>query len=333
MQVMKASHKLALAVFIGSLLTSCGQNLQQVKDFGLSATVLKEVSNLQANDIYQSCMRGESWKMQTQGSSSRFPPISIEETCESMKVVSEETQDLNRALIDYITLLGALAGNSQVNYSSTLALLQQSANNLSTAVTSGRLSAEPVKQIMPSVNSLLNIWTTQFRRAQVGQLIRDSNCPLQSYIKGLVNIEKEVYLDGVLTDEKRYFRQLIEKDYSMINSNSNALLALTERYEQNNKELERRREAAYSYIHLLVATGDTHNALAVSFGGSDCSSNRSKLDTAESTSHQKSLGNIDPHLITPERLKLIIPYLYQVKRLTERIQTINSPKPHEGFNS
>lgn len=281
---MKITFKCSLFIIplipLTFLVSGCRQeDLTAVEQFGLMSPLIRQSSSNIVQDIYDSCVRKQEWAV-AEIPPKQFPPIEVRDSCQKFIPVRDTTNQLNLVLIDYVESLGRLAADNTVNFNQNLQSVGNSLGNLSNTLSqvSGTvsLSQDQIQQGTIIVNSLLKLWSQQFRRNNLKQVLICTDDPyFQNYTILLKEIIQNVYVTGNLQSEEdainSYFdsayREAVRSYKNEPSKLANEIASLTKNYTQQINNLDRRKEAAIAYEQLLEKTRKAHQALAIGFQG------------------------------------------------------------------
>ena len=270
-------------------LTACnkGEQLKAVEEFSLTSENVKESSFLIIGDIDDSCIRREEIKNQKLSMVNQpvtdekgdpiFPLINIRERCEKWNPVVVQTNQINGTLISYMQSLGQLASGNTVTFTENTQTLGNSVNDFSKALGATNISVSEEQQQagVKVVNSLLNLWSSQFRYKNLKPAIICTDPYFADYVSLLGEIIDKVYLKIQLRQEEDAIKSRYNNAYKIAlrTSRSNpavlgsTIVDLQNDYKQQIGDLDKRKQAAIAYGGFLAQTQGLHHALANNFRG------------------------------------------------------------------
>jgi len=206
MKINFQSPKILIAVISLTLTTTaCNQNeqLKAVEQFSTISGQVKESSSTIISDIDDSCVRREALENQKLSMIHQpvvngkgklvFPLIDARDKCQKWIPIVEGTDRINLILMTYIDSLGRLASGNTVVFTENVQTLGNSIDQLS--VTANIPLGETQKQAgIKIVDSLLSLWSSQFRYNNLKPAIICTDSSVQEYISLLQEIiTKSIY--------------------------------------------------------------------------------------------------------------------------------------------
>ena len=275
-------HKSLTALFpLVILAQGCTQeDLEAVKSLAPTAIQIKQQGTEVIQDLHGSCVRGEHLKLRNRELQlgdhiDDFIPVVIMERCDSFREGAYSTEQLNNILASYITSLVRLASNQTVTFNENLAILGGSITNLADSLDLN-ITQSAIGETTGIANSLLNMWSANFRREQLLGILVCTDKPLQQFVSLLDLVVQDTYLNGRLQDESQSIIENISTRYRLAYNNLQAdRINVDEFIGQRNdleRELERsiqdliqRQEKARDYQKILNTTIETHQSIAKLF--------------------------------------------------------------------
>ena len=291
---------LALIPFI-VLFQGCTQeDLKAVESLQPTAVKINQLGSEVISDFYASCIRGKRLSLEGEEfldglSGDQFIPVVASEYCKTYSA-----QQVNGLLVAYLESLIKLASNQTVNFSSNIEQAGASAATLSNMLGTS-VSQDFITGGTGIANSLVNMWSANFRRESLTEVLICTNEPLEDYTSSLSEIVGRVYLgqvsssgelsgllaqervvtprepSGLLAQERVAIVGYIEAKYEKIfekfeeSNDINEYLSQTRALEAEMNSLmealSQRQANALSYQQLLATTANTHRELANTFKG------------------------------------------------------------------
>jgi hypothetical protein len=292
MKVISSRLNTALVLIpLAFLFQGCVQeDLKAVEGLQPTAAKINQLGSDVISDFYASCIRerrlaleGEEFSFGLRGD--QFIPVVASEYCHPYLVRTHSAQQVNELLVAYIESLIRLASNQTVNFSTNIEQAGASAATLS------NMLGTPVSQDFITggtgiANSLVNMWSANFRRESLTEVLICTNEPLKDYTSSLSEIVGRVYLgqtsssresSGLLAQERVAIVDYIKAKYEKIfdefqeSNDVNEYLSQTRALEAEMNSLmealSQRQENALSYQQILTITANTHRELANTFKG------------------------------------------------------------------
>ena len=296
---------LALIPFI-VLFQGCTQeDLKAVESLQPTAVKINQLGSEVISDFYASCIRGKRLSLEGEEfldglSGDQFIPVVASEYCNPYSVRTYSAQQVNGLLVAYLESLIKLASNQTVNFSSNIEQAGASAATLSNMLGTS-VSQDFITGGTGIANSLVNMWSANFRRESLTEVLICTNEPLEDYTSSLSEIVGRVYLgqvsssgelsgllaqervvtprepSGLLAQERVAIVGYIEAKYEKIfekfeeSNDINEYLSQTRALEAEMNSLmealSQRQANALSYQQLLATTANTHRELANTFKG------------------------------------------------------------------
>ncbi len=255
-----------LVVPVVLLISGCRANLEAVEKFGLTSSQIKAAATEMADDIYQSCMRIFWYNLPRDP---KFDFVSERQNCDRFGEARERVSRANFVLVEYVESLGRLASKNTVSFDSNLNALKDSIKVLSqNSLIPIQLNQEQFQAGSSIIDSLVGIFTDNFRRENIRQIIVCTDRPIQKYIPGLNLIAQEGYIKGSLEKERLIVDSIFRDFLPDLIDNPGERAKRAEEYNQTIDALEMRKKAAQAYTELLKATAVTHAQLKTQFARS-----------------------------------------------------------------
>jgi hypothetical protein len=306
--------------FISLILNGCTPAIfKKIQTFSRVATEIDKHSSAIANDIYESCLRA-----QVQYNNDRFFDYvenreAKEEECEQDKQIRNRVGEAYSVLTGYMMSLGNLAGKDSTAMNNNLEDIGGSLKSLN-------LNSQRVDAGIAIAQLLSDIWTRQFKRDNLKKAIVCTNQPIQDYIKGLIEITEEYYINGVLPVEaekiKGYYTKFGPLPPQGIQPPT--FFELEQSYNEAMNAVKRRRDAAHAFIKTLQETAQSHEKLkdeflakekntTTSVDGTYCGSLKDTSRDARPL-NLEDFGQIERiNTITEDYIKAIEPHLQKMK--------------------
>lgn len=323
MKVISFRSYTALALIpLAFLFQGCAQeDLKAVEGLQPTAMKINQLGSDVIADFYASCIRerrlaleGEEFVDGLRGD--HFIPVVASEYCNPYSVRTHSAQQVNGLLVAYLESLIKLASNQTVNFSTNIEQAGASAATLS------NMLGTPVSQDFITggtgiANSLVNMWSANFRRESLTEVLICTNKPLEDYTSSLSEIVGRVYLgqvrpsgepSGLLAQERVAIVGYIEAKYEKIFENFkesndiNEYLSQTRALEAEMNSLmealSQRQANALNYQQLLATTANTHRELANTFKG--------EMTTADVESMCTRYFSSDQNMTPPSNVAIVI---------------------------
>lgn len=354
---MRINHKLYkyfIAIIpLTLLINGCNKSreLKAVEQFSLISNDIKASSSVMIDDIHESCVRREEIEIQKLSMIAQpvvdakgqlvFPLVNVRNRCQKWIPVVAGTNQLNTTLISYIESLGKLASGNTITFTQDVQTLGNSFEQFGKALnTAGvaNISIEKTQQQagLKIVDSLLNLWSSQFRYKNLKPVIICTDPYSQQYISLLQEIVDKVYLQKQLLEEEDAIKSRYNLAYKIAikNSGSNGaalastIVELQENFNQQIQEFDKRKEAGIAYVQILDETQRLHHALANSFQGTLtdkgvktlCQNYFPSIRNEATTTSSLSVGQLK------QANNLIKSYNLKVQPLIDKVKMINSSK-------
>lgn len=295
MKVNYQTYKILIAIVSLALTTTaCNNNerLKAVEQFSTISNQVKGYSSLIIGDIDNSCVRREEIENQKLSMIHKpvvndqgklvFPLIDARDKCQKWIPVVVGTNQLNFTLLTYIESLGRLASENTVVFTENVQSLGNSIDRLGQALNTSGVGdvslGETQKQAgIKIVDSLLNLWSSQFRYNNLKPAIICTDPYFREYTSLLQEIIDKIYLQDRLAVEENSLNSQYNIAYQIAFKNfdsdrdseklSLTLMNLQNDYKPQIEKLDRRKELAIAYIQILDETKELHHALANNFQG------------------------------------------------------------------
>lgn len=305
-----------LSLILNGCTTASFKNIQA---FSRVATEINKHSSAIANDIYESCLRA-----QVQYNNDRFFDYvenrqAKEEECEQDKQIRNQVGDAYFVLTGYMMSLDRLAGKDSTAMSNNLEDIGGSLKSLN-------LNAQRVDAGIAIAQLLSDIWTRKFKRDNLKKAIVCTNKPIQDYIKGLIEITEEYYINGVLPIEAEKIKGYYTKFGPLPPQGIQPpiFFELEQSYNEAMNAVKRRRDAAQAFIEIIQQTAQSHEKLKDEFLAKEkkttTSVDRSYCGSLEDTSRDARQLNLEDsrqieHInsIAEDYIKAIEPHLQKMK--------------------
>lgn len=300
-------RKSSLWIYLTSIMfiaSGCYEDLSQVQQFSQVSGTIEKTSKELGQDIYQSCLRRETRKDETQiiqeafvrsqmnslpsvqPSSTEttsttpytFSPIRIDERCDRFKPVATSTIQANFLVVNYLNSLGQLASDQQVSLNQNLTKLGDAITNLNPTFEQAGISININPDYVKAGENIAGFLLDKFvvkpiQRKNLKSVIVCQDENFQDYTL-LLNEINELYRDIWLESEKtglyRYFEErarLAPRIYANnLQGFANEIQIMTQQYTEDKAQLNGRKEQVEAYIALLSLTAQNHRQLAKIFG-------------------------------------------------------------------
>jgi|GEM_PF-6275795 len=179
---------LCITVLVTAL-TGCRQNV----DLSAVQALAQEVGSssdsfaMLANDFYGSCVRQYNWRWSAALSRAKIEPIS--QACAASQNASQQWQDANLIVIEYVQALGSLAGGGDSQTDFGIPGLVQSING----VTNSGLNQAQTKAISDAATSIVTDIFNIRRRNELATYIPQANTHISNLIDTLEQIARTNY--------------------------------------------------------------------------------------------------------------------------------------------
>jgi hypothetical protein len=255
------------------------EDLKEVEALAPTVVQIEQLGKEVMDDFYGSCERDERLSLRTNELleiySQDFAPILIVRSCEPFRERAYRGNQLNSVLANYIKNLVRLASNETVTFTQDLEALGASVASSAEAF-DATIGQEALNESVNLADSLLNIWSANFRREQLTGIIICTDDSVAQFTSLLSEAIQDTYIDGLLNDERESIYEQIQVEYNGIYRELQAGQINVDAFSSQNRELENRfnelyedsverQEKANSYQSILNSTMETHHSLAVLF--------------------------------------------------------------------
>jgi hypothetical protein len=181
------------------MLVGCSnEDFRNVQAFAGSAATVNESFNLVTKDFYDSCVR--SARFTVIGLDNELKPFDQREQavkkCDAEKALQPELLNASAILVNYMVALGNLAGDKPVSFGPNIHKLGDSVTKIS------QFNSEDVMAATSIVDWLFKMWSDNYRRAKLKEVIVSTDPFIQAYIVGLKKIVDRGYIDSHLVTEQ-----------------------------------------------------------------------------------------------------------------------------------
>lgn len=277
-------QKSAIALMPFALfMQGCSQDsLEAVASLEPTVTEITQKGNAVIQDISETCVRGKEVSFSNEAllldeHSDEFVPILVADGCASSREQAIAVERLNNTFALYINSLVKLASNQTVTFDESLTTLGTSVG--ATAELLGiTIAPSTIEESAGLANSLLNLWSTKFRRDELTGVLICTNGSMQQFAQLLDQAVQDAYIDGGLADEKRAIAKNVRTRYRLAYNQLNAGEMETNAFIQFNSDLKneyarlsqdiaQREQTVREYQQILARTMKTHQSLADLFAG------------------------------------------------------------------
>lgn len=201
------------------LMVGCSsEDFRNVQSFADSAATVNDGFKLVATDFYDSCVRSARYTVLALPSPENVntPNFGQREKavqdCDEEKALRPKLLNANAILVNYMVALGALAGDRPVNFGPNIRKLGDSISSIST------LDPGDVKAATSIVDLLFKMWSDNYRRAKLKDVIINTDPSIQVYVSGLKKIVDRGYIDSQLIVEQdaldKYYQLYLGDQYT-----------------------------------------------------------------------------------------------------------------------